>query len=220
MIDLLNEIVRWMSALPPVWMYAIILGIAYGENLVPPVPGDMVVVFGGYLAGVGTLDPFVVTGLATVGGAAGFMSMYALGARFGHALLDPHRLRWLPKGKLIQARAALARRGFLLVGANRFLSGLRSVISLAVGMAHMAPGRTTFWATVSAFVWTALLTGAGYVVGDNWSVVGEYLETYGWVVGGLIAVFVAVQVVYYVRRRRADGAPEDSPPETGSGAAG
>lgn len=206
MLDLLNEIVSWMTALPPVWMYALILGIAYGENLLPPVPGDMVVVFGGYLAGIGTLDPFAVTALATAGGAAGFMTMYLVGARFGYAVLDPDRLRWLPKGKLMQARAALSKRGFVLVAANRFLSGLRSVISLAVGMAHMPVGKTWLWSSVSAFVWTALLTGAGYFVGENWEVVGEYLRAYGWVVGGLVAAFVLIQVVYYVRRRRAEPA--------------
>ncbi len=202
MLDILHDLVSWMGALPPVWMYAIILGVAVSENLVPPVPGDMIVVYGGYLAGIGALDPMLVAGLATLGGAIGFMSMYYLGARFGYALLDPGKLRWLPKGKLIQARGALARRGFGLVAANRFLSGLRSVISLAVGMAHMPVGRTTAWATASALVWCSLLTGAGYVVGDHWEIVGDYLETYGWVVGGLVAVFILVQIVYYVRRRR------------------
>lgn len=211
--DLLNDIVSWMAALPPVWMYGIILGIAVGENLVPPVPGDMVVVYGGYLSGIGALDPFVVAGLATLGGAVGFMSMYFLGARFGYALLDDNRLRWLPKKKLIRARSALAQRGFVLVAANRFLSGLRSVISLAVGMAHMPAGRTTLWATVSALVWCALLTGAGYVVGENWEVVGEYLETYGWIVGGLIAVFILFHLTRYIRGRRAGTSGADASEE-------
>jgi membrane protein DedA with SNARE-associated domain len=73
-------------------------------------------------------------------------------------------------------------------------------------MAHMPVGKTWLWSSVSAFVWTALLTGAGYFVGENWEVVGEYLKAYGWVVVGLVAASVLIQVVYYVRRRRAEPA--------------
>ncbi len=45
--DVLLEIVEWMTALPPVWAYGIVLGISWLENVLPPVPGDMIVVFGG-----------------------------------------------------------------------------------------------------------------------------------------------------------------------------
>ena len=53
MADLVSEFVTWMEALPPLWAYCIVFLIAYGENVVPPIPGDLIVVFGGYLAGRG-----------------------------------------------------------------------------------------------------------------------------------------------------------------------
>lgn len=202
MLDLLGDLVAWMSSLDPLWIYAILLGVSYGENVVPPVPGDMVVVFGGYLAGTGQLEPVTVTLLATLGGLAGFMTMYAIGARMGNAIMDPERLKWLPKGKIEQARAALARRGYILVAANRFLSGMRSVISLTVGMTRMPGWPVAGLALLSSLVWTALLVAAGYVVGDQWEVVGGWLSAYGSVILALAAIFVLIQVVYYVRRRR------------------
>ena len=69
--ELLADIVTWMTAIPPLWAYVALFTIAYGENVVPPIPGDMVIVFAGYLVAVGRLDYWMVVMLSTVGGAAG-----------------------------------------------------------------------------------------------------------------------------------------------------
>jgi len=199
--DLLLDIVAWMTTLPSLWAYAIILGIAWTENVVPPIPGDMVVVFGGYMAGLGLLDASVVVVLATIGGTLGFMTMYAIGHRVGVGLLDPDRYRWLPKSRIVLVRDRLQRHGFLLVAANRFLSGLRSVISLTVGMAHMDVKKTWLWSSVSSLAWCILLTVAGVVVGENWEVVSGYLQAWGGVILSIIAIVVVIQVVRYVLNR-------------------
>ena len=200
--EFLADIVEWMSALPPGAAYLTILSVAYLENVLPPVPGDMIVVFGGYMAGLGILNPWLVIALATVGGSLGFMSMYAIGHRVGLGLLEPDRYRWLPKRRIAKVREYLHRWGYSLIIANRFLSGLRSVISLTVGMAHMSVPKTTWWSFVSALVWTALLTWAGVFVGENWTVVGEYLRTYGVVVTSLIVLFVVVRLFFYWKKRK------------------
>ena len=196
------DLIEWMTGVPPLWAYLIILVIAYGENVLPPIPGDLVIVFGGYLVGLGQIDFFLVVLLATLGGVAGFMTMYAIGARLGRAILDPDRYRWLPKQYIFKAQAWMKRWGYGVVAANRFLSGARSVISLTVGMAHMHAGRTAAYATLSAAVWTVLITLAGYVVGENWEVVSVYLQRYGQVVLALILLVIAIQIVRSYRARK------------------
>ena len=66
-----TDLIDWMTAVTPFWAYALILLIAYVENVVPPIPGDLIVVFGGYLVGLGKLTFWGVVLLATVGGVAG-----------------------------------------------------------------------------------------------------------------------------------------------------
>ncbi len=205
MSDALGDLVQWLEALPAVWVYVLILAVSYGENVVPPVPGDMLVVFGGYMAGLGLLDPVLVVLLATVGGSLGFMTMYVIGARLGHAVLDPDRLKWLPKGRIQVVRRHLQQWGFGLVLANRFLSGLRSVISLTVGLAHMEPGRTAFWCTLSSLIWTSLIVAGGWYLGENWQQVGSYIQTYGWALTGLVVAFIAWQIVRYRKQRTPNG---------------
>ncbi|WP_022834639.1 DedA family protein [Salisaeta longa] len=188
MIEWVGNFFEWMELLAPAWAYAVLLLVAYGENVVPPIPGDLVVVFGGYLAGIGRLNLLVVIVLATAGGAAGFMTMYAIGRRFGAAALDPDRMRWLPSEGLERAQQWMDRYGFGVVLANRFLSGARSVISLTVGAAQMDATRTAIYCTISAAVWISIITYAGYAVGENWRIIGEYLRAYGRVV--LVVLFL------------------------------
>ena len=204
----ISDLVDWMTALAPAWAYLVVFVIAYGENVLPPVPGDLVVVLGGYLVGLGRLDFVVVVLLATVGGALGFMTMYAIGRRIGDAVLDPHRLRWLPKREVRRVRTWLQRWGYGVIAANRFLSGARSVISLTVGMAQMDAWKTLLLATLSAAVWTALIAYAGYALGDNWEVVLDFLRRYGQVVLALVVVFIAIQL-YRAYRRRVGRGDED-----------
>ena len=81
--EFLADIVEWMSSLPALWAYIMILVIAYGENVLPPIPGDMIIVFGGYMVGIDRLDITPVIILSTIGGSLGFMTMYVLGNRIG-----------------------------------------------------------------------------------------------------------------------------------------
>lgn len=209
---LIQDFIAWMAEVPPGWAYVLLLLIAYGENVVPPIPGDLLIVFGGYLVGIGRLEFLPVIVLATLGGALGFMTMYAIGRRIGHAVLDPERLRWLPKEQIEKARDWLQRWGYGVVAANRFLSGARSVISLTVGMAEMEAWKTAAYATFSAAIWTGLITYAGFAVGENWEAVVDFLQRYGQVVLALLVLVVVVQGVRIYRRRRAEAIESEAPP--------
>lgn len=203
--EYLNDFLDWMESLPPILAYTAILIIAFGENVAPPIPGDMAVVFGGYLVGVGQLNFFVVVIVATIGGAVGFMVVYAVGYYVGAGVLDPDRWRWIPKKQVVRAGTWLDRYGYGLVAANRFLSGLRSVISLSVGIAHTDPWKTALYATLSAAAWTCLIAYAGYAVGDNWPVVAAHLRDYGRIVVGILVAAGTIQVVrWFLKRKGSD----------------
>ena len=202
MAELFADIFTWIEALPPLMAYGIIFIVAYGENVVPPIPGDMVIVFGGYLAGIGQLNFFIVWILAIAGGVLGFMSMYAVGRRVGMAVYDPNRFKWLPKRYLEKTRAWVSRWGYGVVAANRFLSGARSVISLTVGMAKKNAFNTMLFSTVSAIAWTGLMVYGGYAIGENWQVVGEYIRVWGVLI---VSLMVVGAVIFFVRRAHRSG---------------
>ena len=205
---LVHEFVAWLEALPPAGIYAVLLAVAYGENLVPPIWGDTVIVLCGSLVGLGVLSFGPTVALASLGGAAGFLTVFWVGRRLGEGIDDPTRLRWIPRAPLRRVRPWLDRWGYGVVAANRFLAGGRAVIGLLAGASDLRWAPTAVWATVSAVAWSLLLVWGGALLGGQWERLLGWLAAYGRVVTVLLVVAVVVAVL---RRRRAKGGRRDAP---------
>ena len=224
MIESVQGLADWLAGLPPEAVYAVLLGVSYLENLVPPIWGDTLIVLCGWLVGIGALSFTPTVVLAALGGSLGFLTLYAVGRRLDAAVADPTRLRWIPRGPLAAAERWLQRWGMGVVAANRFLAGGRSVISLLAGASRLPLAATALWATVSAVLWSGLLVAAGAWVGAEWDVVLDVLATYGKAVTAVVAVAVTVAGVRWLRARRpgAGRAPEAQEtaktPQEGGGA--
>ncbi len=199
--QVVQNIVDWINVVPPIGIYLIFFGIAYLENLIPPMPGDVIVAFGGYLAAEGTVSfmlLFVVTVFASV---IGFMNMYWFGKKWGsqieenpkgHLLLKFIDYKYFQKGK-----KWMNKWGQWVVFGNRFLAGTRSVISLTTGMSGLKVSYTVMNSFLSSILWNALLLGAGWYVQDNWEIVGRYLSNYGkLILGAIIAVIVLKFLIF------------------------
>ena len=197
--ELVPDIVAWLEGLPPVGAYAVLLAVAYLENLVPPIWGDTVIVLCGSLVGLGVLAFWPTVALAALGGAAGFLTVFALGRRLGEAIHDPDRLRWIPRTALDQANRWLDRWGYAVVAANRFLAGARSVIALLAGASDLRWRPTALWAAAGSLAWSALLVWGGAALGAEWERLLGWLAAYGRTVTVALA---AVAVVVLARRWR------------------
>ncbi|MEM0963638.1 MAG: DedA family protein [Bacteroidota bacterium] len=199
MAEAVADFVVWLQSLPPAGIYAVLLAVSYGENVVPPIWGDTVIVLCGSLVGLGVLSFVPTVALAALGGGAGFVTVFAIGRRLGGAIHDPKRLRWIPRGALRQAETWLNRWGYGVIAINRFLAGGRSVLGLLAGASDLRWVPTAFWATLGALVWSLLLVWGGAVLGSEWGRVLEWLATYGRIV---TAVLVVLLVAVVIRRRR------------------
>ena len=197
----------WFAALPVFWTYTVLFLIAYGENVLPPIPGDLLIAYAGLLAGSeATISlPLVIT-VAALGGIAGFMTVYAVGNQLGDAIDDPDRLRWLPHDQVAKARRWVDSRGDWVIAGNRFLSGVRSVIALAAGASDVSTRRAWLYCSVSAVAWSALVASLGFAAGNNLAQVEGWLALYGKVAGSvLVGVCVVWLTVQWLRKRRAVG---------------
>lgn len=206
--ETLHAFADWMAALPPGWIYAVVLAIAYFENVIPPVPGDVAIVVAGSLVALGLVAPVPTLALAVAGSTLGFLTMYAIGRRLGEAVHDPTRLRWIPRAPVRAVDQWFSRWGLGVVAANRFLAGGRAVIALMAGSARLPVGRVAAWAAVSAVLWCSLLVGGGYIVGTEWQRVLRALQAYGRAVSflvGVMALGLAVRLWIQRRNRRGGG---------------
>ncbi len=201
MVDFINSTVAELGRWNPLWAYLLLAVSAFLENLIPPVPGDVVVVFSAYLVGLGVLEWIPVYVSTCIGGTLGFSVMFALGARHGARILQS-RLRIGSAQSLERATRWLERYGVWLVLANRFLSGIRSVIALAAGMGGMGWKPVVGLGLVSMAVWNGLLIYAGMLVGTNWERAAELLGDYNRIVFAVIATVLAVVLIRAWRRWR------------------
>ena len=124
------DIVEWLEVLPVGSIYLAFVLIAYLENVLPPVPGDILVVFAGYLAADGILNFSAVWVMATVASVFGFMTMYYIGSKWGGGIREQRSRYWMFRyidfKYIIRAQNWMNRWGQGVVMANRFLAGTRS----------------------------------------------------------------------------------------------
>lgn len=181
--QMVQTIVEWIGAFPPIGIYLIFTIIAYLENVLPPVPGDVLLAFSGYLAADGLLSLPLVWILTVLASVVGFMNMYWIGYKLGgqidekkddHILLKFINYRYFRKGKIWMYKY-----GQWVIFGNRFLAGTRSVISLTAGMSHLKVSFTILNSFISSALWNAALLLMGWLIRDNWPVIGEYLSAYG-----------------------------------------
>jgi membrane protein DedA with SNARE-associated domain len=197
----LQRLIEGLGQAHPGWTYGVLALSALLENLVPPVPGDMVVVFSAFLVGRGVLQIWPAYLATCLGGTVGFMVMYALGRCVGRPFLAGPGRRWFAPALLARAEGWLARYGLLLILGNRFLSGVRSVIAVAAGAGGMDWRRVGVGAVVSMAVWNGLLFVLGGLVGRNWQAVTGALGRLQWVMGAAVVGAAGLAWVWHRRRK-------------------
>jgi membrane-associated protein len=147
------------------WSYAVILGIAALDALVPVVPSETLAITGGVLAGLGQLHLGTVVAAAAVGAFIGDSSAYLLGRKIGlparerlfHGRREGRALAWAEK--------QLAERGPYLILIARFVPGGRTATTFTAGMVRFRAVVFFPVAAVAAVAWASYAVLLGYYGG-------------------------------------------------------
>jgi membrane protein DedA with SNARE-associated domain len=185
-----EDFIRRLSALNPLWVYLSVSGIAFVENLFPPLPSDIVVLFAGSLVGIGTIDFTLALIGTTIGSTLGFLVMYKIGDWFGIKILEAGKMPFIPVESVHKVEGWFRKYGYFLIVVNRFLSGTRAVVSFFAGMSELSPTLSIVLSFISALIWNCLLLFAGQKLGQNWQLIAFYMESYSKAVTGLILIVI------------------------------
>ena len=200
-----SEIIEWLRGLPPVGVYVALWVTTYVENIFPPSPSDVVMLFIATLIGIGTIGLVPAIAIATAGSIMGFLTAFWVGRRFGRTLVASNRLPFVSPDSLEKVDGWFDKYGYWVIVGNRFLAGTRAVISFFAGMSKLDFTLTTILCGLSALIWNSLIIVAGWQLGDNWEQAVEILGRYGTVVSILLGVLVVYLIVrWWMRRRRGD----------------
>jgi membrane protein DedA with SNARE-associated domain len=188
----MESLLHSLETANPLWAYFILFISAFIENIFPPIPGDTVTVFGAYLVGRGLLSFWGVWISTTLGSIAGFMAIFAIAYWIEWKIIEKYRPKWVKKSKIDRVEQWFRRYGYWVILVNRFLSGIRSIISLVAGLSKMNSLLVFLLALISCIVWNGTLIGLGAVLGENWELISHFLLLYNRIV--IIVVVTAVVI--------------------------
>lgn len=207
----MDSIIESLLAMDPVWVYCIVALIAYLENLFPPFPSDVAIVATASLIGFGTIDFLPLLVVTTIGSTLGFVTMYRIGDWFGDKILEMGKIPFIPIENVHKVEIWFRKYGYWMIIANRFLAGTRAVVSFFAGMSELNLLKTTALSFGSALLWNAILILAGKALGENWSSIAFYLETYskGVTLVVLLAALVVVAHYFYKNQQALKSSAND-----------
>lgn len=198
----IEEIIKYLSEVNPVIVYLTIFGIAYIENIFPPSPSDVVVIFGGSMVAVGKANFLITLLAASSGSMLGFVTMYLIGKWFGKKFIDSGRLKFISSANIDKVEIWFRKYGYGIIIANRFLAGTRAVVSFFAGISNINLKVTTILSFASALIWNTILIYSGYQMGRNWQSIISQLQTYWLIISGGIAIAVLIWLVKYLLTRK------------------
>ena len=150
------------------------------ENLFPPIPSELIMPLAGFTVAQGKMNFWLAVLAGTIGTMVGTYAWYYLGR-----LVNYHRLQnWTDRyGKWIKVTAKDIDRvndwfnkyGSKAVFFGRMVPGIRTLISLPAGMNNMPFATFTIYSTVGTAIWTLALTTAGFLLGENYTSLEQYL---------------------------------------------
>jgi membrane protein DedA with SNARE-associated domain len=174
------------------------------ESMCLPVPSEIVMPFGGYLAFIGRSDPllghydlFWVAMAGTIGCVLGSALAYWIGYKGGRTMV----LRYggyvhLSEKHLNDVEAWFNKYGAWAIFVTRLLPIVRTFISLPAGMARYKFTQFIILSAVGSFIWCYFLAYVGYAMGDHWDTIEGSFRQFQI----LIVLAFAAVLIWYIWR--------------------
>ncbi|KLJ05145.1 DedA family protein [Streptomyces albidoflavus] len=176
-------------------------GIAIAlENLFPPIPSEVILPLAGFTAATGQMNLVAVLIWTTVGSVVGALALYWVGALLGRdrTVAIAAKIPLLKVADIEKTEAWFNKHGTKAVFFGRMLPIFRSLISVPAGIERMPLPIFLGLTTLGSAIWNTLFVMAGYLLGDNWDSVTEYVSVYSKVVLAVAAlavlIFLAVRI--------------------------
>lgn len=160
----------------------------------------------GYLATRGDMNILVVIAAGTTGSLLGTLPWYYLGRRLGYdgvrRLADRHG-RWLTMSPsdVDAASDRFKRHGNSSVMLGRLIPTVRTLISVPAGVANMPLATFLLFSSIGTLVWTAALALAGYLLGQAYSVIQDFVDPVSTAVLIILVGYYIYRVVTFKKER-------------------
>ena len=179
------------------------------ENIFPPIPSEVILVFGGFMTTYTSLNIPIMILAATLGSLLGAIVLYYIGKIF-----NKERLKRIVNGKIgkvLRLKASdiekadkwFDTKGNKTVFFCRFIPIVRSLISIPAGMSEMPMQKFLLYTISGSLIWNTVLIIVGSIVGDKWETIVGYLDNFSNIILIiLVIIFVLVIIYWFVIRKK------------------
>ena len=178
------------------------------ENIFPPIPSEVILLFGGFMTTYSKINILGVIIASTLGSLIGALILYYIGK-----ILNKERLKKIVKGKIGKILRLKAKdidkadewfdtKGNKTVFFCRFIPILRSLISIPAGMSEMEMPKFLLYTTVGSAIWNSVLTIAGSIVGDKWKTIVDIFDKYSHITLIVLVILFIGAIIYYFKKRK------------------
>jgi membrane protein DedA with SNARE-associated domain len=183
----------------------IFLGIML-ENAGIPIPGETIVLVGGFLAGSHELSYSIVLACTILGAILGDNFGYWLGRWGGIKVLEKiGRLFRVSHEEVVSAREKFVGNADRAVFFGRFITLLRIFAGPMAGLSGMSYRRFLFFNATGAIIWSSIITSLAYFAGSFISLeqLAKYVTRFGlFVLVGLLAWISIQQIFKFLKNSR------------------
>ncbi|MFI6889401.1 DedA family protein [Streptosporangium canum] len=174
------------------------------ENLFPPLPSEVILPLAGFTASKGNMTLFDAILWTTLGSVIGALTLYGIGALLGRerVVAIAAKLPLISVSDIEKTEAWFARHGKKTVFFGRMIPIFRSLISIPAGVERMPISIFTLLTTLGSLIWNTAFVMAGYLLGENWSLVEDYAGILSKAVLGIVVLAVVIFIVVRLTDRR------------------
>jgi membrane protein DedA with SNARE-associated domain len=193
-----ERLLAWLVSLPPVGAYAVLVVLSAVENVFPPVPADVAVALGAFVAQRAGHSTLLLGLLCWLGNTASSAGMYVFARRYGPEFFTKGwGRRLVPPAALALLHGAYERHGVAGIFASRFLPAIRAGVTPFAGVVGVSPVRALVPAAAASAIWYALLVVVASMLGLSWPLVRSVLDramsllgAVGLLAAGLLALWL------------------------------
>lgn len=184
--------------------YLGIFFLIFIENVFPPIPSELILVFGGFISKSLNLNFLLLVIFATLGSSTGAIILYYAGKKIPLEKMESFlEKKWVKRlgfkpGDIKKSLKYFEKYSTFAVFFGRCIPVVRSLISIPAGMQNMSLRKFLIYTTIGSGIWNTLLIYIGRVTQDKWKEGLLILERYSNRILGLI--ILAFVIKFLVKR--------------------
>lgn len=178
------------------------------ENIFPPIPSEVVLLFGGFMTTYSKLNLFGMIIFSTLGSTVGAIVLYYIGK-----ILNKERLKKIVSGKIgkvLRLKASdiekadkwFDTKGNKTVFFCRFIPVVRSLISIPAGMSEMIMSKFLLYTITGSLIWNTVLLFIGSKVGENWKKIEQIMNQYSHIILIILIIAFIGFVIYHFSKKK------------------